>query len=277
MFIVYSDEKNIRVATNLATTLGAPVVQSYEDIPPDCSIINWGSCDTNIDNERVINRPQSVANVQDKWYVFSHLRRYDVNTVEFTKDKAVAHGWIVEGDTVVPVSDGQSFAIDRSDMLSIFNADLYTKYIPNQAIFRFHISRSYGILSRETKRSVDGDHHKIKREGLGYVYDASRNYTIPDNERRKLERSINKIPRLFKLDFVAVDVLWNKFREEAYVLDINPTPPLAGSTMDTYCSVFNEMFPEDRTIIDTPHSAAWGGKQAIKHHVDGFVRPKVRL
>ncbi|MNY63636.1 hypothetical protein D3C86_2006230 [compost metagenome] len=40
------------------------------------------------------------------------------------------------------------------------------------------------------------------------------------------------------LTFGAVDVIWNEYRHQAYVLEVNTAPGLTGTTLEKYAEAF---------------------------------------
>lgn len=206
----------------------------------DDVIINWGSSNPPIDAPRILNR--ETANVSNKLTFFQRMAEQGLAELlpEFWTDQAAIpqEQYPVVARTVLNGHSGAGIHIvdSRNDRVE---ARLYTKYIKKQDEYRIHVGRrgeqSIIISTQQKRRRHDHENPnwQVRNHANGFIY--ARGAVDPpacvlDAARRVLEAS--------GLDFGAVDVIYNRNANRAYVLEINTAPGLEGQTVDDYAAFF---------------------------------------
>lgn len=206
-------------------------------------VINWGA--SKLPEEvmkcEVVNNPNAVSLAANKKAFFDAMKG-QVNIPEYTSDKDVALGWIREGKTVLAREQlsGHSGAgiviLETEAQFDDYDHDeakIYVQYIPKKDEFRIHVSN--GEVIDQQRKAVP--HHlaaeqvnfKIRSHANGFIFARE---GVEPNE--KVIEQAKLAVKLCGLDFGAVDVIWNNYRNEAYVLEINTAPGLEGTTLDKY-------------------------------------------
>jgi D-alanine-D-alanine ligase-like ATP-grasp enzyme len=132
--------------------------------------------------------------------------------------------------------DGIVIADNRAELVA---ASLYVKYVKKRDEYRIHVGRRGGesiIISVQQKlrsREAEVVDTRVRNHDNGYIF-ARNNVNPPaaviEGAKRALEAS--------GLDFGAVDVIWNAHYGRAYVLEINTSPGLEGTTVEDYARFF---------------------------------------
>ena len=211
-------------------------------------VINWGS--SNPPEEvlkcRVINTPDAVRGVTNKLSFFRLLDGCDY-IPEYTTDLNTAVGWCGDGSkvmarTILQGHSGEGIVVMTPDNPDTFvRAPLYTKYVKKIHEYRVH------VLNNEV---ID-----IQRKALSSSYEGEADWTIRNLESGFIfARNDDSIPEpsdlrsvsllamgATGLDFGAVDVIYNSYRNKSYVLEINTAPGLVGTTLTNYISAFRSL------------------------------------
>ena len=221
----------------------------------DKLVINWGasSMDENIKNEiekaQVLNHPDAVAIASNKKDFFEKVSE-EVNIPPFTTSFEEADSWINKGDIVIvreilTGNSGRGICVfeDVQDW-SNYNherAKLYVKYIPKRQEYRVHVVGDKVIeTQRKAKRhDVPADHvnWRVRNHDNGFIFAKNEDHQPPNCV---LEESIKAV-KLCGLHFGAVDVVYNEYRDKAFVLEVNTAPGLEGSTVDAYAGSINDL------------------------------------
>lgn len=224
----------------------------------DTVVINWGASEASeeVMKCQVINSPAAVKLVTNKLNFFNHVKDF-VNVPEFTTDKDVAKKWLDKSKVVfvrekLNAHSGEGIVIlDSEGSWENYNHDLakmYVEYIPKKEEYRLHFLFGELIDVQQKIRNPDVDlkyiNFKIRSHNNGFIF--ARNGISPNEEVKKqaylaVEKS--------GLQFGAVDVIWNNYRNKAYVLEINTAPGLEGTTIEHYKKAFSRLFEEN--IFDT--------------------------
>jgi glutathione synthase/RimK-type ligase-like ATP-grasp enzyme len=129
----------------------------------------------------------------------------------------------------------------RGEGIEVFNngnimADypLYVEYIKKSKEYRVHVFNGAIIDVQEKRKRVgfEGEFNsKIRNISNGWVF-CRENVEPP---LKVLEEALAAVEAM-SLDFGAVDIIWNKHYDRAYVLEINTAPGIEGATIDAYAS-----------------------------------------
>jgi glutathione synthase/RimK-type ligase-like ATP-grasp enzyme len=208
---------------------------------PGKTVINWGSGKTlpfPLNGCRVLNLPQSVALVSNKLSFFKQAAAAgNVRLPEWTADATQAKEWLAQGDCVVARTilsghSGDGIVILETPV-DFVQAPLYTKYVKKEQEFRIHCFKDQGVVDeqRKIKRPdfVGEPNWKVRNHQNGFIY-VRDNIVVPEDVRVQALAAL----QVSGLDFGAVDVLWNKHEQKAYVLEINTAPGITGRSVQSY-------------------------------------------
>ena len=76
---------------------------------------------------------------------------------------------------------------------------------------------------------------KVRNHANGFIY-ARNEIEVPEDVLVQARRTIAACG----LDFGAIDIIYNQKNREAYVLEVNTAPGLAGETVEVYCKAISE-------------------------------------
>lgn len=213
------------------------------------TVINWGK-GKDWAPARTLNKPSSVARAINKLSFFQACTGENAPRVpDYTTDIRVAREWCgvdcrgaarkVVVRHVLDGHEGRGIEI-HSMPEDIPQAPLYTKYIPKDAEYRIHVVGGQVIdQQRKVLRStVDQDtaNWNVRNTANGFVFQRQ-GITVPDDVRSQALLAI----RLLGLDFGAVDVVWNRRRDKAYVLEVNTAPGIEGTSVTNYATAFKNL------------------------------------
>jgi len=165
----------------------------------------------------------------------------------YTTSKDTAQTWL---DSNVDVMGRQSLTghggsdaifIPRDGQVpDMYDFRLYTQYVPKQAEYRVHVFQGNIIQLQEKKCRRDmareDRDYRIRNHTRGWVF-CQEDVEAPP---QVCEYAIKAV-ELLGLDFGAVDVVYNKLRDKAVVLEINTAPGLGGeSTLQAYVNAFSK-------------------------------------
>lgn len=210
-------------------------------------IINWGNSMTNeeIEKATVLNHPKAVAQASNK-LTFFELAKGQIPIPEFTTDVAVAREWlpssaIVVRETLTGHSGEGIFICETNEEFDnyldeIGRAKMFTRYIPKKDEFRIHVVNGEIIDVQQKKRNRDRNtpNWKIRNHSNGFIY-AREGVELPSDE---MALDAIKAVELCGLYFGAVDMIWNAYKKQGYVLEINTAPGLEGQTVENYAEHF---------------------------------------
>lgn len=204
---------------------------------PNKKVINWGATQVppEVTQCEVINSPVRVNFVANKLNFFRMAGKYS-RVPGWTDDPDVARKMVEKGKvcarTVLNGHSGNGLVV-ISNQEEFVPAPLYTQYIPKMSEFRVHIFRGEVIDVQRKARRLDTPDNSVNWEVRshqnGFVY--IRSGVNPPRD------VINQSLAAFswtKLDFGAVDVIFNMKKRRAYVLEINTAPGLEGTTLERY-------------------------------------------
>lgn len=126
-------------------------------------------------------------------------------------------------------------ANDLDEEIGLPVAPLYTQYIPKKHEFRCHIFR-YGDDVWQQKKLRSGTNNPdftIRNHMGGWVF-ARQNIEVPATAKLVINSFKDAFFQKMKLDFAAVDIVWNQAQNRAYILEINSAPGLEGQTVKDY-------------------------------------------
>lgn len=246
MFKVLPYRQGSKGAKDLAEGLGGRVLllrgSRYRYNPRD-TVINWGNTD---DRNPLLQHALNGAGIRDvsnKREFFRLVHRLDPGLVpEFWEDSreipddAFRNGVVCR--TVLAGHSGEGIVI-ANGRDELVQAPLYTQYKKKQDEYRIHVGRTQGqtsIISIQ-KKARRNDHQdpnwQVRNLANGFVYtrnDVNPPESVVDSAVRALLCT--------RLDFGAVDVIYNQREDRSYVLEINSAPGVTGTTTEDYVRYF---------------------------------------
>ena len=216
----------------------------------DKLVINWGAkvLPEEVEKCVVLNSAEAVSLATNKLSFFEHVHE-KLSVPEFTTDSIVARVWVEEGCTVVVREtlnghSGEGICIleeeDDFDQYDHNQAKLYVKYIPKKDEYRVHVvaGEAIDIRRKALQRGYVAErvNWKVRSHDNGFIF-AKDGFEAPEQVTQQAVLACE----LCGLDFGAVDVIYNNFRDKAYVLEVNTAPGLEGSTVDNYASAFEKL------------------------------------
>jgi glutathione synthase/RimK-type ligase-like ATP-grasp enzyme len=217
----------------------------------DKIVINWGNSmpNQNFKDAVVINDPSAVKKATNKLTLFNLLSQHEVNIPEFTTKKDEALKWSQEGVVVVV---REKLTGNSAEGLVILgnqiefedynhkNAKMYVKYIPKKDEFRVHVFNGEVFDVQRKALRADYPKHlvnwKVRNHDNGFIF-ARQGFKTPNGVLQEALKAV----LLTGLDFGAVDIVWNNYRQKAYVLEINTAPGLEGTTLEKYSEALSEI------------------------------------
>ena len=224
----------------------------------DKIVINWGSSSLpeEVRKSMIVNRPERVEQVSNKLLFFTGA--YDsFRTPPWTVEAEVARQWLEEGSTVFlrDKLDGHSgegiIVLDKSVANHLKDGSLFVKYIPKKDEYRVHVVNGEVIDVRK-KAIKNGNpnnaNFKIRSYNNGWIF--KKNDINPPED--VITQALAAVEN-YGLDFGAVDVIWNQYRNQAFVLEINTAPGLEGSTTEEYAKAFQKLFENHQRKLNLPN------------------------
>lgn len=167
-------------------------------------------------------------------------------TPEYTSIKAEAGLWLAGGHTVVErhVLNGNSGdgirLVEPNDEEGLSRCPLYVKYVPKKQEYRIHVCGGQAVdIQRKARRKDVADEDinwKIRNHDNGFIFARNEDGEVPADV---IVQAVSAVGTL-GLAFGAVDVIFNEKSQQAYVLEVNTAPGLAGATLEGYVSRFKD-------------------------------------
>jgi len=238
-------------------------------------VVNWGSSVNPLNSlTQYLNPPASVGRNSNKLKFFQDISLYNTNTMsqddyihipKFAVDFETARS-VWSTYTSIPwfartILNGHSGAgivelgsLGDWDSFEGTPCSLFTQYIKKGAEYRIHFSdfssfnpslpAIYFFAQRKGLKSGISPSpatHRIRNLANGYVYvNEGGHVPLPPSVIRLVHAFLkyNQASQ-FKLNFGALDIIYNKRYNTAYLLEVNTAPGLAGLTIEKYKEQFN--------------------------------------
>lgn len=212
-------------------------------------VINWGcskewpwiNLHDKFSNQTVVNKLNFFQQVEASNKTFKNCQ---VNIPEFTTNKEQVLEWVTTGKVVMARTNltghsGAGIIFIDPPYNVITHAPLYVVYKKKRHEYRVHFFKdndAYTILDITQKKKRKGfENHdtKIRNHKNGWVY-CRENIEEPADLR---EQALNAA-FVSRLNFGAVDIIWNEKENKCYVLEVNSAPGLVGHTLEVYTNAF---------------------------------------
>jgi hypothetical protein len=215
---------------------------------PNHVVINWGR--RNIPWYRggmnVINRPENVATAINKVSSFNVLLAEKVRVPNFSTNIEDAKNWIKKEEivfcrTLTSASAGRGIVIARQ-LSELVPAPLYVAYKKKKSEFRIAVVDGKVVDFSQKRRKTDFEGevcNLIRSHDKGWVF--CRENCVPP--KIALDEAVKAV-KAMKLDFGAVDVIYNESENHAYVLEVNTAPGLEGQTIINYSNALGKLIQD---------------------------------
>ena len=214
-----------------------PTSRTFRPKPTD-KYIYWGG--TTIINVPLENSYNPIRHrASNKLLTLRDCNEAGLSTVPWTEEREIANEWLTEGKTVVARAtlvghSGAGITIHTTPT-NLPTVSLYTKYVKKTYECRIHIfkGRMIDAQIKRKVRDVEENNPLIRNIHTGWVY--CRDNYIPDPTSIKL--AIDAVQAV-GLDFGAVDLIYNQYYNQFYILEVNTAPGLEGTTLINYVNAF---------------------------------------
>lgn len=249
---IYAYNTGSKGARLLAEALGCKVLRkSGSAYVPRVghTVINWGKGRIH-HPARTLNHPERVGNAINKRSALNIMSAAGVSVPPATVGKGQVQQWLDAGHkvfarTILDGHEGVGIVVIKPGD-TIPNAPLYTKYIPKDREYRVHVM---GGAIIDTVRKVLSSNAPanasklIRNTANGYVFarregPASTPIVVPQGVHTEARKAVEALG----LDFGAVDVIWSRSTNKAYVLEVNTAPGIEGTTVQIYANKFRELY-----------------------------------
>lgn len=194
----------------------------------------WGYAGETPLGAELLQPKTGVLIARNKIKTFIALKTAGVPHPEFTTDKITAKKWLSEGFTIFARTaggqGGSGITVCEPDTENVPTKDFYVKYIKKMKEFRVHVFNGQVIDVQEKRKKNGVEAHKlIRSHDNGWVF--CHEGIVEPVDLKKVGIDAVKACGLL---FGAVDIVWNKFQNKCYVLEINSAPGLAPSSVERY-------------------------------------------
>ena len=201
-------------------------------------IIHWGGNQHLMEEwDNIYNQRRYIAS--NKLNTFKALTQAGLSTVPWTEEREIANEWLTEGKTVMARAtlvghSGAGITIHTTPT-DLPTVSLYTKYVKKTYECRIHIfkGRMIDAQIKRKVRDVEETNPLIRNIHTGWVY--CRDNYIPDPT--SIQLAIDAVQAV-GLDFGAVDLIYNQYYNQFYILEVNTAPGLEGTTLINYVNAF---------------------------------------
>lgn len=209
-------------------------------------VINWGCSKEwpwiNISEK---NGNQTCVN---KLFFFEHITAHNkvfhncqVNIPEWTTEPVVAAAWNKPffARTILNGHSGAGIVEHEANPHLVKEAPLYVQYKKKRHEYRVHFFKdghAYTIIDvtqKKKRKGFENANTKVRNHKNGWIY-AREDIVEPADLRAQ---ALNAA-WASRLDFGAVDLIWNEKENKCYVLEVNSAPGLEGTTLQKYVNAF---------------------------------------
>jgi glutathione synthase/RimK-type ligase-like ATP-grasp enzyme len=172
----------------------------------------------------------------DKLSQFRAFKAAGVSCPEFTENIENAKQWLADGSAVVcrtllRASEGRGIVVAEQPE-ALVPAPLYTRYVKKKKEFRVHVLNGEVLDVQEKRKRKDHQGERdarIRNVANGFVF--CRDGIVEPTGLRDLAQ---KAVAALGYSLGAVDVVYNERADSLYVLEVNSTPGMEGTTLQKY-------------------------------------------
>jgi hypothetical protein len=211
---------------------------------PGDVIVNWGNVGP-IPNPKgchILNKQEAVGYAINKKKTFEVLSAYDIDTVPWTANRAVAEEWLKMGRTVVARKtltghEGAGIVIVEK-VNELIQAPLYTLYINKVKEFRVHAT-PFGVIDTQWKvhdpKLGPPKDWKVRSYANGFIFQRKGIIASPARDQLAIQTV-----RALGLDFGGLDIIEDK-QGNFYVVEVNTAPGIEGTTVGLYGAALRQL------------------------------------
>lgn len=199
--------------------------------------------------ERIKNRiPFRFRPGLDKLTQFKKFHENQISAPEFTTDRVVAAGWLRDGPvvarTLLRSSEGRGIVIAENEE-QLVAAPLYTRYVKKKKEFRVHVlnGQVLDIQEKRKKKEFENDNRdtRIRNVSNGYVF-CREGVVEPDGLRHLAVQAVQALG----YSLGACDIVYNERSNRCFVLEVNATPGMEGTTLENYSNAITTWYKEQQ-------------------------------
>ena len=203
-------------------------------------LINWGN--TNVpDWGEWLNHPDAVWLAVNKRHCLEVLEEAGVPVIPNTTSIEEAAQWLADGHSVIerPLLRSHSGKgirlVTPGDELQ--RASLYSRYLGKRREYRVHVlGDAVGFVQQKKRRNHTEQDDVVRNFRGGWVYSHKDITPISDDAIKSALESVH----VLGLTIGAVDIITKG--SDHYVLEVNTSPGLVGSTVGVYADYINKIY-----------------------------------
>lgn len=241
---VYPYKPSSESAKLLAQKIGGKLIKhnnsKYQPKATDV-IINWGSASIPEFPVAKILNPKPIGNKLE-FFQKSYKAGLGDYIPDWTNNKEVAGLWraagrLVVARTLLKSHSGKGIVLCEPGGIELPDAPLYTTYIKKAREYRVYWVKgaSSSLIKQKLKKNGE-EPSKIQNLDNGYVYGS-----CTEQPSDVVIQTAVKVAQAFDMDFGAIDIVWNKHYNKAYVLEINSAPGMVDSTADYFVNTLKSV------------------------------------
>lgn len=242
-------KQSSKSALRLARGIGAKVfrLQNSKYKPRDTDvIINWGNkspAPAEWSYKTVLNHPLTMT--RDKLHFYK--THFDL-VPPFSESYQWAEEFLTKKGnpkivcrSILSGMKGAGITI-VSDVKDLIESKVYMKYIKKKEEYRVHffLGNVEFIQQKKKRKEFENPNYQIRNHDNGFVY-CHKDVTVPEEVWRIIEEFLY----VTDLDFGAIDIVYNKKNNKAYILEVNTAPGLSGNkTLQVYVENIKKVIDE---------------------------------
>jgi hypothetical protein len=262
-------------AKSLAEGLSVPLLRKENSKfigGPTKAVINWGgtAVSDQVAVSKVLNNPFYVQNATHKGKFFMNIGSFNGNYPSYAVSTPKAfysfadayHWWNGDHDNRVAMartvlnghsgagivelataSDWENFKLKYGNTCKLF-----TQYVKKNTEYRLHFTdfSSFGFgepkiffCQRKARKLGEEANFRVRNLANGFVYVTEQgSLEVPEAVSLVAQNFLQFNKMALKLNFGAIDIIFNSKYNKAYVLEVNTAPGLAGTTTLKYTEQF---------------------------------------
>lgn len=220
-------------------------------------VINWGSTQLGEREFEIdFNVPFRVQQASNKLNFFNAMPEGLTPRFWTRREDIPQDAYPIVCRTVLAGHSGVGIVVANTPA-DLVPAPLYVQYVKKESEFRIHVGKrrvpvrqagerhgaefttEVDIISEQRKaRRQDAEvvNWQIRNHQNGFIY-ARENIEVPECVREVSRQAMREL----EIDFGAVDVIYNRRQDRAYVLEVNTAPGLEGTTVTDYADYFRRL------------------------------------
>lgn len=259
MFI-YAYSEQSKAAQALAAALPALRIRHLHSQyigRPDKVVINWGASQVpdEVLRSRTLNSNRAVAvSINKRSCLMTLAQNPTVRTIEFTTEPTTVLDWLDSGHVVLArtILRGHSadglFVLNPNDTSigALLKAPLFTKYKKKRDEYRIHVAGGEVFDIQQKKLRTEWDDgtqvspeevdFRVRNHANGFVF-CREDIDCPEEAQANAVQAVKTLG----LDFGAVDIIWNEYDNQSYVLEVNTAPGLEETTVERYAAALRRL------------------------------------